>query len=252
VTCRKDARNALIESHLRIVEPIARQMLNKRFFRAGRDDLVTDFVAAGNLGLVEAAYTFDPQIARFSTHANFWIRKRIYDQINFVSSNVRRPEGQDVPLDISLSSKWRDDPELSLEDVLLEQERRKLEEMSEEAARQSAVLEDAFEVAKRILDGRDLYIFMGRYVWPPVKLRDLAAEFQVHESMIRKIACRALDRVSKAIRRGWHPNLDRWEASPVRECPVGMRLPSPQLAAPTPSLIGGRYGPHNLEKKYET
>jgi hypothetical protein len=48
-----------------------------------------------------------------------------------------------------------------------------------------------------------------------VKLRDLAAEFRVSESMIRKIALRSLDKVARATKcDGWHPNLDRWETRP--------------------------------------
>ena len=81
-------RNILIECHLRIVGPIAGQIARKRFpatfgavpnphAKDGHADLIHELIATGNLGLFEAANHFKPEAGRFSTIANFWIRKFI-------------------------------------------------------------------------------------------------------------------------------------------------------------------------------
>ena len=79
-------RNILIESCLRIVGPIAGQIAKRRFPATfgpnphasdGHADLVHELIATGNLGLFEAANHFKPDAGRFSTIANFWIRKFI-------------------------------------------------------------------------------------------------------------------------------------------------------------------------------
>ena len=86
----REFADILIECHLRIVGPIAGQIARKRFpatfgavrnphARDGHDDLVHELIATGNLGLFEAVDHFKPEAGRFSTIANFWIRKFIYE-----------------------------------------------------------------------------------------------------------------------------------------------------------------------------
>ncbi len=61
----------LFESHLRLVVAIA-----SRFARAGVS--LTELIAEGNLGLIEAAHRFDlSRSTRFATYAAWWIRARV-------------------------------------------------------------------------------------------------------------------------------------------------------------------------------
>ncbi len=54
-----------------------------------------ELVAAGNLGLVEAALRFDPsRNVRFSTYANWWIRKSIIEALGHQSGPMRLPRYQ--------------------------------------------------------------------------------------------------------------------------------------------------------------
>jgi RNA polymerase sigma-32 factor len=62
------ARDALIQSHLRSVVKIARRY-------RGYGIYLSDLVAEGNLGLIEAAKRFEPERGlRFLTYARYWIR----------------------------------------------------------------------------------------------------------------------------------------------------------------------------------
>jgi RNA polymerase sigma factor (sigma-70 family) len=65
------ARRTLIERHLRFVVAIARHY-------AGTGVPMGDLVQEGNLGLVEAAWRFDPTKGfRFVTYAGWWVRQAI-------------------------------------------------------------------------------------------------------------------------------------------------------------------------------
>ncbi|MEO8901082.1 MAG: sigma-70 family RNA polymerase sigma factor [Polyangiaceae bacterium] len=62
------ARNQLIQAHLRLVPPIAR-----RYYRPGGS--LSELIAEGNLGLLQAAAKFEPERGlRFATYATHWIR----------------------------------------------------------------------------------------------------------------------------------------------------------------------------------
>lgn len=62
------ARNRLIQAHLRLVPPIAR-----RYYRPGGS--LSELIAEGNLGLLQAAAKFEPERGlRFATYATHWIR----------------------------------------------------------------------------------------------------------------------------------------------------------------------------------
>jgi RNA polymerase sigma-32 factor len=67
----QDAANQLIEAHLRSVVKMARKY-------AGYGIPVSELVAEGNLGLIEAARRFEPERQlRFFTYARYWIRAYI-------------------------------------------------------------------------------------------------------------------------------------------------------------------------------
>jgi RNA polymerase sigma-32 factor len=67
----QEAANQLIEAHLRSVVKMARKY-------AGYGIPVSELVAEGNLGLIEAARRFEPERnLRFFTYARYWIRAYI-------------------------------------------------------------------------------------------------------------------------------------------------------------------------------
>jgi RNA polymerase primary sigma factor len=62
----------------------------RRYAGNGRD--LDELIAAGNLGLVEAALRFDPsRNIRFLTYADWWVRKCILEAIETLSGPVRLP-----------------------------------------------------------------------------------------------------------------------------------------------------------------
>lgn len=76
----RDARDAsagekLVASHLRLVVKVAYDMKNYGI-------PLSDLIASGNMGLMQALQKFDPERGfRFSTYAMFWIRAEMYETI---------------------------------------------------------------------------------------------------------------------------------------------------------------------------
>ncbi len=69
------AAEKLVSSHLRLVVSVAYDFRNYGI-------PVSDLIASGNLGLMEALQKFDPEKGfRFSTYAMFWIKAEIYETI---------------------------------------------------------------------------------------------------------------------------------------------------------------------------
>ena len=70
-----DARKKLVESHLRLVVKIASGY-------RGYGLPLSDLIAEGNLGLLQATNKFDPEMGnRFSTYAQWWIKAAIQDYV---------------------------------------------------------------------------------------------------------------------------------------------------------------------------
>lgn len=67
----------LTESNLRLVPAVLRKYYSQRL----SSDTTLDLIQAGNLGVMRAAETFDPEKGAFSTHAAFWIRSRVNDAV---------------------------------------------------------------------------------------------------------------------------------------------------------------------------
>jgi len=77
-----------VDRTLFYVPTVARRYLGQGL---GMDELV----AAGNLGLVEAALRFDPRRdVHFTTYANWWIRKAILEALGRQSGPLRLPRHQ--------------------------------------------------------------------------------------------------------------------------------------------------------------
>ncbi|MCL2338796.1 MAG: RNA polymerase factor sigma-32 [Proteobacteria bacterium] len=71
----KFAAEKLITSHLRMVVSVAYDFKNYGI-------PVSDLIASGNLGLMQALQKFDPEKGfRFSTYAMFWVRAEIFETI---------------------------------------------------------------------------------------------------------------------------------------------------------------------------
>ena len=69
------AAQKLVESHLRLVVSVAYDYKNYGI-------PVSDLIASGNMGLMQAVQKFDPEKGfRFSTYAMFWIKAEIYETI---------------------------------------------------------------------------------------------------------------------------------------------------------------------------
>ncbi|HGE73079.1 TPA: sigma-70 family RNA polymerase sigma factor [Candidatus Poribacteria bacterium] len=80
-----DARRTMIVSNLRLVVNIAKRFL-------GRGVELTDLIAEGNLGLINAVDKFDPcRGNKFSTYASWWIRQAISRSIADQGRTVRLP-----------------------------------------------------------------------------------------------------------------------------------------------------------------
>ncbi len=71
----KDAAEKLLASHLRLVVSVAYDFRNYGV-------PVSELIASGNMGLMQALHKFDPEKGfRFSTYAMFWIKAEIYETI---------------------------------------------------------------------------------------------------------------------------------------------------------------------------
>lgn len=70
-----EAAEKLITSHLRLVVAVAYEFKNYGI-------PVSELIASGNLGLMQALQKFDPEKGfRFSTYAMFWVKAEMYDLI---------------------------------------------------------------------------------------------------------------------------------------------------------------------------
>jgi RNA polymerase primary sigma factor len=79
------ARSLLIQANLRLVVSIARTY-------SGRGLCLEDLIAEGNIGLLRAVASFDPERGcRFSTYATYWIRQAIRQGLVATSRTIRLP-----------------------------------------------------------------------------------------------------------------------------------------------------------------
>jgi RNA polymerase primary sigma factor len=91
-----EARDYLVRANLRLVVRIACDFSNRGLH-------LEDLIAEGNLGLLRAAETFDPEFGvRFSTYAGHWIRQSMRRALQMHGRFVRLPAHA-----YTLLTKWR-------------------------------------------------------------------------------------------------------------------------------------------------
>lgn len=89
------ARDLMIRSNLRLVVKVSRHFL-------GRGVSLEDLIEEGNLGLMRAVETFDPEaLTRFSTYAVYWIKQSMRRALINQGRTVRFPAYL-----VSLMAKW--------------------------------------------------------------------------------------------------------------------------------------------------
>lgn len=80
------ALNKLVTANLRFVIAVAKHYSN-------RPELLTDLISQGNIGLIDAAKTFDPTLGfKFISYAVWHIRKEILQYLNSSIRTVRIPQ----------------------------------------------------------------------------------------------------------------------------------------------------------------
>jgi len=89
------SEEALVSEYAKLVRACARP-----YFLAGGDS--EDLIQEGMLGLLSAIRTYDPEKgAKFSTYAEFCVRRRIYSAIKLASGNKHTPLNSYISLESS-------------------------------------------------------------------------------------------------------------------------------------------------------
>ena len=83
------AREKLINHNLRYVVHV----IKKDFPEAIKDeDLFMEMVGCGNVGLIAAVDGFDYEKGRFTTYADYWIKRKIYEGVAKYQNLISKPE----------------------------------------------------------------------------------------------------------------------------------------------------------------
>jgi RNA polymerase primary sigma factor len=91
-----ESRDHLVRANLRLVVNLARASV-------GKGVLLEDLIEEGNLGLLRAVESYDPEMnTRFSTYAAYWIKQSIRRGVVNTAKTVRVPAYM-----VELLSKWR-------------------------------------------------------------------------------------------------------------------------------------------------
>ena len=185
-----EARDQLIQTHLRMVVHIARQYL-----RPGVEML--DLIQEGNIGLIKAVDMFDPtQGHRLTTLAFYWINKHIQRFLNhepedLVSLDMEIYDGSETLL---LSDTIEDkgtllgDQTIPHIDAVMEHE-----EMRSKVREMLSRLPEREQEVLRLLYGLDNYPILNR--------SEIAKVIGVREEQVSRIKTRVLDALRRPLRR---------------------------------------------------
>ena len=184
-----DARNQLIQTHLRLVINIARQYL-----RPGVEML--DLIQEGNIGLIQAVDKFDPtQGNRLTTLAFYWINKQIQRYLNnepddLVSLEMEIYNGSETLL---LSDTIADQgtilggQTIQHIDAVMENQ-----ELQQQVHHLLSTLSPREQEVLKLLYGLDNYPVLSR--------NEIAKIIGVREEQVSRIKTRALDALQKPLR----------------------------------------------------
>lgn len=181
-----EARNQLIQAHLRMVVHIARQYLRPSVE-------MLDLIQEGNIGLIRAVDTFDPtQGHRLSTLAFYWINKHIQRYLDnephdLVSLDIEINDGAATLL---LSDTIEDRPTLlgdqSIKHIDAEMEHKELQ-------RQLAVQLDKLSLNEQ----KVLQLFYGLEGYPCMTREEIAKTLCIKADQVSRIKTRALERLRR-------------------------------------------------------
>lgn len=179
-----EARDQLIQSHLRMVVNIARHYL-----RPGVEML--DLIQEGNIGLIQAVDKFDPNMGnQLSTVAFYWINKQIQRYLNnepddLVSLDMEIYNGSETLL---LSDTIEDRPSVlggqTIQHIDTEME---YEETQKQVREMLSRLPEREQEVLRLLYGLDNYPVLNR--------REIAQIIGVSEEQVSRIKTRALESI---------------------------------------------------------
>ena len=182
-----EARNQLIQAHLRLVVNIARQHL-----RAGVEML--DLIQEGNIGLIQAVDKFDPNMGnQLSTVAFYWINKQIQRYLDhqphgLVSLDMETYDGSETLL---LSDIIEDRPSvLGGQTIQHIDTKMEYEETQRQVRQMLSRLPERQQEVLRLLYGLDNYPVLNR--------REIAQIIGVREEHVSRIKTRALDALLKS------------------------------------------------------
>lgn len=144
----QEAIHKLVKHNLRLVIIIAKRHI-------GQGVPLDDLIQEGNIGLYEAAKRYDPKGAdrRFSSFAQFWIRKRVNEIVAKHGRIVRLPHNQEyqifkdkraglevsVPIRVETDAPYGEDGDATIGDRLLRNEPDVELSIEMQAARETAI-----------------------------------------------------------------------------------------------------------------
>ena len=171
-----------------------------------------DLIQEGNLGLIIAAFRFDPSRGtRFSTYAVHWIRQKIRRALSENSNLIRWPYYK-VPdiIRANLNGRYGD---LAVGErfvtPLLEEEMREIEQWEDDTSlpteRLSFTRADTayLSILLKMLDPREARVIRMRYGLSgaePMTLQQLAEEMDLTRERVRQIERDALQKLRKLVR----------------------------------------------------
>jgi RNA polymerase primary sigma factor len=184
-----EARNQLIQAHLRMVVNIARQYLIPGIE-------ILDLIQEGNIGLIKAVDMFDPAKGnRLSTLARFWVEKYILrflrdEQEEIISLDTEISEaGETLLLSDTIADKATllGDPSFKNIDSVMEHE-----ELKELLAAQLVKLSPNEQEVLRLIFGLQGYPSMTR--------EEISKILSIQTDQISRIKTRALKRMKQWIK----------------------------------------------------
>lgn len=177
-----DARNQLIQAHLRMVVNIARQYL-----RPGVELL--DLIQEGNIGLIQAVDKFDPtQGNRLTTLAFYWINKHIQ---RFLDNEPHDLVSLDMEINDGAAILLLSDTIEDKGTILGDQTIQHIDTVMESEEMQSKVREMLSRLPKRERDVIRLLYGLDNY--PVLNRKEVAQIIGVREEQVSRIKTRALD-----------------------------------------------------------